>query len=157
MIKMERENKKHINKKLIAITLSCIIVVVVAIILIICLTKTKSNEAELNNNLKKLGSQFYEEFYYPTQERVQKDVKTFVAKSKSNGIKVNLENIAKVSKIDKKLVEKMVNNKTKKDCDKTQTYVVIKPVSPYGKKDYKIETYLSCGFKDEKNKNTSLE
>ena len=147
------------KKKLIAIIASAVVAVAGIIILIICLCGPKSNEKELKNNLKKLGAQFYEEFYYPTQEKSHKDIKEFIAKFVNTGIRVNLENIAKVSKVDKKLVDSMVNKKTKKECDKKLSYVVIKPQKPFGKTDYKVEVNLSCGFdknKDSKSKNKNV-
>jgi len=156
---MEKENKtekKACNKKLFAIIAAAVVLVVAIILLIVFIGKGKSNEKELESNLEKLGVQFYEEFYYPAQEKSQKDVKAFVAKFEKNGIKVNLENIAKFSKVDKELVDSMVNSKTKEKCDATKTYVVIKPVKPYGKKDHKIEVILSCGF-DEKEKTEEKE
>lgn len=151
---MEKENKtekKACNKKLYAIIAAAVVLVVAIVLLIIFVGKGKSNEKELKSNLEKLGVQFYEEFYYPAQEKSQKDVKTFIAKFENTGIKVNLENIAKFSKIDKELVDSMINAKTKEKCDATKSYVVIKPTKPYGKKDHKVEATLSCGF-DEKEK-----
>ena len=122
-------------------------VLVVAIVVGLILFLGRSNEKVLNANLSKLGKQFYEEFYYPSQEKSQSDVKEFVKKFEKTGIKVNLENIAKVNKVDKELVKSMVNSKTKKDCDKTGSYVIIYPEKPYGKTNYKIEVNLECGFK----------
>ena len=122
-------------------------VVVIAIVVGLILFLNKSNEKQLNANLTKLGKQFYENFYYPSQEKSQDDVKEFVKKFEKTGIKVNLENIAKVSKVDQDLVKSMVNSKTKKECDKTESYVIIYPEKPYGKTNYKIEVNLECGFK----------
>lgn len=126
------------------------VVLVVLIVLGIIIFTNRSNEKELKANMKKLGGQFYEEFYYPAQEKAQKDVKEFMNKFENTGIKVNLTNIAKVSKVDQDLVKDMVNSKTKKECDKEETYVVIKPKKPFGKKDYTVEVFLSCGFGDKK-------
>ncbi|MBR2712213.1 MAG: hypothetical protein IKE73_00735 [Bacilli bacterium] len=122
-------------------------VVVIAIVVGLILFLNKSNEKQLNTNLTKLGKQFYEEFYYPSQEKSQEDVKAFVKKFEKTGIKVNLENIKKISKVDQNLVKAMVNSKTKKDCDAKESYVIIYPEKPYGKTNYKIEVNLECGFK----------
>lgn len=121
-------------------------IVVIGIVVALVLLLGGNNQKELNSNLSKLGKQFYEEFYYPSQEKSQEDVKAFVKKFEKTGIKVNLENIAKVSKVDQDLVKTMVNKKTKKDCDKTASYVIIKPKKPYGKTDYTIDVTLECGF-----------
>ena len=161
---MSKDKKNNLKDKIKGITsdkkkltiIGVAVLAVIALVVCICVfcNKKGSNEKELNANLKKLGSQFYEKFYYPAQEKSQEDVKAFVAKFKDSGIKVNLENISKVSSVDKKLVESMVNNKTDKKCDGQGTYVVIKPTDPYGKKDYKIETTLKCGFDGEKTETT---
>ena len=114
---------------------------------VMLLTGCGNNEKELQGNLEKLGKSFYEDYYYPSQAKSQKDVKDFVKRFEKTGIKVNLENISKFSKIDKKLVDSMVNNKTKKKCDGEKSVVTIYPKKPYGKTDYKIEVNLECGFK----------
>ena len=134
------------KKKVIIGVIALVVVAVIAVLLIIFLGKTKSNEKELTTNMEKLGGQFYEKFYYPAQEKSQKDVKDFVKKMENTGIKVNLENIAKVSSVDKTLVEAMVNSKTKEECDKVNTYVKIIPKAPYTAKDYTVEATLACGF-----------
>lgn len=122
-------------------------VVVIAIVVGLILFLNRSNEKQLNANFTKLGKQFYENFYYPSQEKSQEDVKAFVKKFEKTGIKVNLENIKKISKIDKKLVDSLINSKTKKECDAKDSYVIIYPEKPYGKTNYKIEVNLECGFK----------
>ena len=133
------------DKKKIGI-IAGVAIVVIALVVGIILFLNRSNEKTLTANLNKLGKQFYEEFYYPSQEKSQEDVKAFVKKFEKTGIKVNLENIAKVSKVDQDLVKAMVNSRTKKECDKTASYVIIYPEKPYGKSNYKIEVNLECGF-----------
>lgn len=121
-------------------------VVVIGIVVALIFILGGNNEKKLNANLTTLGKQFYEEFYYPSQEKSQDNVKDFVKKFQKTGIKVNLENIAKISKVDKELVDSMVNKKTKKKCDAKNTNVIIYPEKPYGKTNYKIEVNLDCGF-----------
>ena len=134
------------DKKKIGI-IAGVAVVVIAVVVGLILFLGRSNEKQLNANLTKLGRQFYEEFYYPSQEKSQDDVKAFVKKFEKTGIKINLENIAKISKVDKSLVDSMVNKKTKEKCDVKQSTVTIYPEKPYGKNNYKIEVNLECGFK----------
>ena len=134
------------DKKKIGI-IAGVAVVVIAVVVGLILFLGRSNEKQLNANLTKLGKQFYEEFYYPSQEKSQDDVKAFVKKFEKTGIKINLENIAKISKVDKSLVDSMVNKKTKEKCDVKQSTVTIYPEKPYGKNNYKIEVNLECGFK----------
>jgi len=99
------------KKKIGIIAGAAVVVIGIGVALILLLGG--NNEKKLNANLTTLGKQFYEEFYYPSQEKSQEDVKTFVKKFEKTGIKVNLENIAKISKVDKELVDSMVNKKTK--------------------------------------------
>ena len=134
------------SKKKIGIIVGAAIIVI-GIVVALVLLLGGNNEKELNSNLSKLGKQFYEEFYYPSQEKSQEDVKAFVKKFEKTGIKINLENIAKISKVDQDLVKSMVNNKTKSECDKKESTVTIYPEKPYGKSNYKIEVNLECGFK----------
>ena len=148
--KVEKKPTTKIDKKTLIIGGCVLAAIVIVICIVVFGNKSKSNEKELTKNLEKLGGQFYEEFYYPAQEKSQKDVKEFMAKFKDSGIKVNLENISKVSAVDKELVAAMVNSKTKEKCDTKETYVVIKPTDPFGKKNYKVETTLKCGFEDSK-------
>ena len=134
------------DKKKIGIIAGAAVVVIARVVGLIWFLN-RSNEKQLNANFTKLGKQFYEEFYYPSQEKSQEDVKAFVKKFEKTGIKINLENIAKISKVDKNLVDSMVNKKTKEKCDAKQSTVTIYPEKPYGKSNYKIEVNLECGFK----------
>ena len=120
--------------------------VLVLLMGVMLLTGCGNNEKKLTSNLEKLGKSFYEDYYYPSQEKSQKDVKEFVKRFEKTGVKVNLENISKISKIDKELIDSMVNNKTKEKCDGEKSVVTFYPVKPYGKTDYRIEVKLECGF-----------
>ncbi|MBR2833339.1 MAG: hypothetical protein IKE75_02790 [Bacilli bacterium] len=142
----KKENKKN-NKKIAII--GGIIAAVAVIILCVVLFSHKSNQAQLEDNLKKLGTSFYEDYYYPSQKESQKDVKKFLERFKDNGIRINLTNLAKVSKIDQDLIKEMKNSKTNKKCNYDETYVTIYPKAPYKKTSYKLETTLKCGFEKE--------
>ena len=75
------------DKKKIGI-IAGVAVVVLAIVVGIILFLGRSNEKQLTANLNTLGKQFYEEFYYPSQEKSQDDVKAFVKKFEKTGIKI---------------------------------------------------------------------
>ena len=123
-------------------------VVVIGIVVALVLLLGGNNEKKLVSNMETLGKQFYEEFYYPSQEKSQEDIKAFIKKFEKTGIKINLENIAKISKVDKELVDSMINKKTKKKCDAKNTSVTIIPEKPYGKTNYKVKVELDCGFNE---------
>ena len=130
------------NKKIVLIVLAAVVVIVVCLIIF----GNKSNEKELNSNMEKLGVFFYEDYYYPSQKKSQKDVKKYLAKFEKSGIKINLTNLSKISKVDQKLIDSMVNSKTDKKCDFDKSYVIIYPEKPFEKNNYKLDVDLVCGF-----------
>ena len=136
------------NKKMIIIVAAAL-VVVVAVVLIFVKPfggKSSDNQEELTKSLEKLGKSFYEDYYYPSQEKSQTDVKEFVKRFEKNGIKINLTNLSKISSIDTSVLETMTNSKTKEKCNYENTSITIIPKSPYGKSDYDIKVNLDCGF-----------
>ena len=142
------------NKKFIIIGISVIVIICLILIFVNPFSgKSNGNEDKLNANLNQLGKDFYEGYYYPSQEKSQTDVKKFLERFEKNGIKINLQNLAKISSIDKELIESMVNSKTNEKCDFEKTTVTIYPKTPYGKTDYELKVNLDCGFdvkKDDK-------
>lgn len=149
------EKKKII---IISIIAAVVIAAVAGVLIYFGVQKSKNNQAELTTNLETLGKSFYEDFYYPHQVQAieQKNAKLKKKETPSTiegllknyektGISVNLENISKVSSVDKNLVDSMVNKKTKEKCNFEKSKVTIKPVAPYGKTDYTIEVTLDCG------------
>lgn len=136
-----------------------IVAVAVIALIVVCVTvfsgKNESNEKELVATLEKIGKKFYEDYYYPSQEKSQTDVKKFVERFEKNGIKINLTNLSKISIIDKKLIESLINKKTNEKCNYEKTTVTIIPKSPYNKGSYDIKVTLDCGFdKDSKETET---
>ena len=136
------------KKKLIIIGVVCLLVLIVILCIVLGNNSDKRAQKKLEDNLILLGRSFYEDYYYPSQEEVQEDIQKFMASFKDNGLSINLENLSKLSSTDKTLLEKMVNPKTKKKCDYENTIITIYPRKNYGKKNYKIEVNLDCGFKD---------
>lgn len=133
-----------------------LIIVIVAFVvliagIIVLFTINKSNESELKSLLKNIGIEFYEDFYYDQISASDTERATFLTKYKDIGIKINLDNLSRTNfeNISSK-IDKFVNNKTKKDCDKSNSKAVIYPKEPYGKKDYTVEVILDCGFKEKK-------
>ena len=93
----------------------------------------------------------YENFYYDQVGTNDTEKKEFVKKYETIGIKVNLDNLSRLdSDNNKKIVDKFVNSKTKEECDKINTRVIIYPKSPYEKTSYDIKTELVCGFDESK-------
>lgn len=140
----------RLNRKNCFIAITTLILII-AIILIIIFSSKKSEEDKLNDMLKELGINFYENFYYDQVGTNDTERKEFVKKYETIGIKVNLDNLSRLNSDEsKKMVDKFVNSKTKKECDKSNTRVIIYPKTPYEKDSYDIKTELVCGFDESK-------
>ncbi len=140
----------RLNRKNCFIAITTLILII-AIILIIIFSSKKSEEDKLNDMLKELGVNFYENFYYDQVGTNDTERKEFVKKYETIGIKVNLDNLSRLNSDEsKKMVDKFVNSKTKKECDKSNTRVIIYPKTPYEKDSYDIKTELVCGFDESK-------
>lgn len=140
----------RLNRKNCFIAITTLILII-AIILIIIFNSKKSEEDKLNDMLKELGVNFYENFYYDQVGTNDTERKEFVKKYETIGIKVNLDNLSRLNSDEsKKMVDKFVNSKTKKECDKSNTRVIIYPKTPYEKDSYDIKTELVCGFDESK-------
>lgn len=148
-MKIEKQEKRKLNKKTLAIVVALLIVVILVVLLVVF--GKKSNEKELESSLNKMGSSFYENFYYEQIGSSADDRTSLLSKFSTIGIKIDLENLERYNDGEfKKDIKEFKNSLTGEKCNQTKTKVIIYPKSPYGKTDYKIETELSCGFKDKK-------
>ena len=148
-MKIEKQEKRKLNKKTLAIVVAVLIVVLLVVLLVVF--GKKSNEKELESSLNKMGSSFYENFYYEQIGSSADDRTSLLSKFSTIGIKIDLENLGRYNDGEfKKDIKEFKNSLTGEKCNQTKTKVIIYPKSPYGKTDYKIETELSCGFKDKK-------
>ena len=148
-MKIEKQEKRKLNKKTLAILVALLIVVILVVLLVVF--GKKSNEKEWESSLNKMGSSFYENFYYEQIGSSADDRTSLLSKFSTIGIKIDLENLGRYNDGEfKKDIKEFKNSLTGEKCNQTKTKVIIYPKSPYGKTDYKIETELSCGFKDKK-------
>lgn len=134
-----------------------ILVFIIAIVAIVLLVNNRggknSQESKFISRIEEMGKAFYEDFYYPYTGNDDTARAQAVKEFETLGIKVSLANLSRYNTEDSKSVlDEFVNSKTNKACDKDNTRAIIYPTSPYGKKDYKIEVQLDCGF-DSKNEN----
>lgn len=148
-MKIEKQEKRKLNKKTLAIVVAVLIVIILVVLLVVF--GKKSNEKELESSLNKMGSSFYENFYYEQIGSSADDRTSLLSKFSTIGIKIDLENLGRYNDGEfKKDIKEFKNSLTGEKCNQTKTKVIIYPKSPYGKTDYKIETELSCGFKEKK-------
>ena len=142
---MKKLKELFIKTKKIAL-LSIVIVVLIIIGTIFALMPRNSKEDEIKDILKDLGKNFYENTYYDSLvKQYGEDKKNEILSNyQSQGITIDLNNIKRLNK-DNEELKKVVNPKTKEECDGENTAVIIYTKSPYGKKDYTIEVKLDCG------------
>ncbi len=98
------------------------VLLILIMMLSLFMFKKDNQEEELNQLLKQLGSEFYEEFYYDKVGNNLEERKNFLEKYKDIGIKINLENLSRYNlEQNKDSLAKFVNKKTNQECDKTNT------------------------------------
>lgn len=146
-MKKIKEFIKKIDRKYYLIAGIVVIILIVGLIIVVSGKGKESESQKLSSELKNLGIDFYENFYYKQIGTDDKERKEFLEKYTNIGIKVSLDNLVRYKK-DDTILEKFVNSKTKKECDKTSSMVVIYPKEPYGKNNYTIDAMLVCGFEE---------
>ena len=115
--------------------------------------KKGGQEASLSKSLESMGKDFYENFYYTQVGSTDEERANFLSKYETIGIKINLDNLSRYdNNKNSDKINKFVNNKTNKACDRTNTRVIVYPQKPYNKTSYKIETQLDCGFDEAETK-----
>lgn len=146
--------KIKINKKVVIMIISIIILVIFAsIILFFTLNKSEDESLKLSSSLKDLGIDFYENFYYKQIGKTDNERKEFLEKYKDIGIKISLDNLSRYKKDDMDdILKQFVNDKTKEECDRNSSMVIIYPKDPYGQKDYTVDAILACGFEEKEDK-----
>ena len=148
-MKLEKHDRRKLNKKVLFAIVG--ILVIIVLVVVIFAFGNKSNEKDLEDSLNKMGSSFYENFYYEQIGSSSDDRTSLLSKFTTIGIKIDLENLGRYNDGEfKNDIKQFKNSLTGETCNKSKTKVIIYPKSPYGKTDYKIETELSCGFKDKK-------
>lgn len=108
-----------------------------------------NQDRRINKRLNLVGSDFYENFYYPqlVEDLSDEDIESNFSKYENQGIKVDLDSLLKfnASKYDN-LKEEIRNSKTGQYCDLKKTKVIIYPKSPYELQDYRLDTEIDCGY-----------
>ena len=132
------------NKKNIVI-IGVVVVVLAIIIGVLCFKGSKETDEKLSVAMEKLGRSFFEDYYYPSQQQSQTDVKEYMEKLSVNGIKINLTNLSKISSLDSELINEVKELAENLECDFDKTKVNILPKDPFAAKDYEISLNLECG------------
>ena len=102
----------------------------------------EQKEEKIKNQLNNIGKDFYENYYNYQVGSTDEERSDFLSKYESKGIKINLDNLSRYDEKNAIEINKFVYKKAKKVCDKSETKVIIYPISPYDKKSYKIDTKI---------------
>lgn len=146
-------NKFIKNRKILVATGVLLLVILVTILFLVFSGSRKSQSLVLSDSLKKLGQEFYEDFYYKQVGTNDEERKAFLEKYKDLGIKVSLDSLARHNKEKTdEIIAEFINKKTNEECDRTNSMVVIYPKDPYGKNNYTIDAILVCGFEETETK-----
>lgn len=147
------------NKKVLGIIIG-VFVLLIAIGTIVFVRKNANSpekyEERLSQELKTLGKEFFEQFYYKQIAKDDKERKEMLEKFSELGIKISLDSLArwKYNETDK-ILKKFVSQE-KVPCDKNETKVIIYPKSPYKSDSYTIDADIVCS-KDKDKKITTTE
>ena len=145
--KKEETKTTNKNNSVICIVIGAVLVVALIVAACFMFIKKGGQEASLSKSLESMGKDFYENFYYTQVGSTDEERANFLSKYETIGIKINLDNLSRYdNNKNSDKINKFVNNKTNKACDRTNTRVIVYPQKPYNKTSYKIETQLDCGF-----------
>jgi ABC-type lipoprotein release transport system permease subunit len=147
-IKSWIEELKKDKKKMILFGVG-IVVCIAIIILLIVLLSGNGEEEKLKKYMKEMGTAFYEELYYEQIGKNDEERANFLKKYKDLGIKINLDGLSRYkTEENQEKIDSFKNSKTNEACNNKDSKVIVYPQEPYGKKDYRMEIVLECGFEE---------
>ena len=138
---MKKKVDSFFKQKINFLIIAGIVIIALCVILFVVF-RPKNGETRINNDtfqdeLEKIGADFYENYYY---SNLSEEEKVKLSNYTDNGIRIDITNLVVIIPIDDS-----IQNQLRKDkCDFDQTKIVIYPKEPYGKQDYSIELELSC-------------
>lgn len=136
--------KKLKEKKPLVIAASILLIILLGLVGFLVFNKINSAslKSKAEDKLSKLADKFYEHYYDTKKEELnEEELKKFLSGYSKDGLIINLENLQLF--LDSYNIE---DYSVFDRCDKSGTKVIILPVDPYGKKDYKKSFTLNCNF-----------
>lgn len=131
------EEKKN-KRKVFAICGIIVLVILLVIIIAISFNAEKRATRKLNSFGKKFYSYYYEE---RSDKKDVSKVKEFMSQYAEIGFTMKLKDL-KVY-LDGHKIE---NYDSLKKCDEDKTKITVYPITPYGKKNFRVETKMECDF-----------
>lgn len=121
---------KIFSKKQIIFVSSIILFLLILIFLYLFYPKIK-----VENPLKKLGKEYYENYYYIQLDDSYELRKEFLSNYKDSGLKINLNTLRNY---------KDISSKRYKNCNWDKTMIIVYPEEPYKVNNYRVEVELDC-------------
>ena len=122
------------------------ILIIVIIFLLIRFNSPKMKQQAIENDIKTMAADFYENYYY---DLITKDFGADqLAKFKKSGIIVDLNILGRHKSENLEKIKEFKHPKKDVECDREKTKAIIYPKESYNKNDYEIKVELSCGFED---------
>ncbi len=121
---------KNFSKKQIIFVSSIILFLLILIFLYLFYPKIK-----VENPLKKLGKEYYENYYYIQLDDSYELRKEFLSNYKDSGLKINLNTLRNY---------KDISSKRYKNCNWDKTMIIVYPEEPYKVNNYRVEVELDC-------------
>ena len=128
----------------------CIIACVVIVAFCLALYAYNEPSKVAARKIDELGRDYYENYYYPKLvESLENNVsiEDTLAKYSEDGFSPVLLRHLLLFDNGKDADYSRFFDSSKYNCDKNISSIKITPVAPYGKKDYKIESSLTCNYK----------
>lgn len=139
------------NKKIIIygiIAIFAIAIIIYALLTNMGSKKEVSEKERLENYLKKIATNFYENDYYSQVSDLYDDMPSFLSNFTSEGISMSIQVLIDNGGLTEEEANKNMKNKDNNElCDFTNTKAIIYPVEPYDKDSYNISIQLDCSLK----------
>ena len=129
-------------KRILIITGSVLVVLALAFGVYMLVWGGKSSEEKLTNYMIELGELFYQEYYEElrdNQTETEDELLELLASFEENGLQVNLDSLSRIDMERTDEIEDLFKN-----CSKGNTYVIVRPISPFAIDNFSIDVTLDC-------------
>lgn len=131
---MQEDDKKKIKIAVIILCFSIVLLIVNKV-----MSYEGGNKGKLEKQMYYVGAVYYEEGLFKEYGDDLETLKEYEKTGYTITLSEALEAINHETDVFK-------NHKTKQECDMDSSIIEIIPKSPYGQKDYEINTRLVCGY-----------
>lgn len=121
-----------------------ILLVIVGVAILLLLKDENIDSSKMDDYIRNMASNFYINYYYDdiSTGKSKEEIKEYLEQFKDIGIKVSMSSLSEYDEDNNSIIEKFKKNG--KYCDRNETKAIIYPISPYGKKDFSVESIIDC-------------